>query len=537
MADITFILGLISSILILFSCVRLLYSNCRPSNFPPGPPRLPLLGNLHQIPLEKGYLKIAELCRKYGSHGLMGLQLGPSTHIVVINSWRVARDLLEQRGAIYSSRPPILAAQEVLPPPGDFHLAFLQYGSKWRKERKTFMEFLKSSEIDKRLPIQEAESSQFMYELLLEPERFHEHGFRYHGAIIMASAFGQRGKEYADNSEVKRFFDVEKDWAIIIAPGFIPPHDIFPFLKIMPDFLTPWRGWKQKTRSVRQRQQALYQDLFAGVKDRMAQGRSQECFLADVLRNNEKYGYSDVDLAYIGGVLLEGGTETTASAFETFLLVMVAYPSFLKKAQEEVDGFYGNDKMPTGTSDAELPFLAACLLEILRWRPGIASGIPHATTQDDTYEGFFIPANTTILMNIWGINHDPEEFDNPEVFDPTRFLHDPNGAKRGTGDVPNDNSSNHLRRPVWTFGGGRRVCVGQHMAQKSMLLTMAKVVWCFDIEAVSPDKLDMSINGFDTGLVTCPKPFEARFRVRGEDRKHIIEREWEKADAYLKQFE
>jgi cytochrome P450 len=105
-------------------------------------------------------MKIAELCWKYGSHGLMGLQFGPNTRVVVINSWKAARDLLEQRGAIYSSRPSFVIASEVLPPPGDFHLALLKYGSKWRKERRTFMEYMKKGETEKRLPIQEAESSQ-----------------------------------------------------------------------------------------------------------------------------------------------------------------------------------------------------------------------------------------------------------------------------------------------------------------------------------------------------------------------------------------
>jgi hypothetical protein len=162
MADSTLVWGLLSSIIILFGCVRLLRSNRRPLNFPPSPPTLPLLGNLLQIPKTKGYLKIAELYRKYGSHGLLGLQLGPSTHVVVINNWRTARDLLEQRGAIYSSRPFVSGVEEVMPPPGNvYHLALMQYGSKWRKERKTFVEFMKRSEMEKRSPIMEAESSQF----------------------------------------------------------------------------------------------------------------------------------------------------------------------------------------------------------------------------------------------------------------------------------------------------------------------------------------------------------------------------------------
>lgn len=114
MAYIPTALGLLFSTIILYGCARL-FVNRRPPNFPPCPPTVPILGNLHQLPLQKQYACIAELWRKYSSHGLMGLQLGPSTHVVVINSWKVARDLLDRRGAVYSSRPSFLIASLVLP--------------------------------------------------------------------------------------------------------------------------------------------------------------------------------------------------------------------------------------------------------------------------------------------------------------------------------------------------------------------------------------------------------------------------------------
>ncbi|KAI1747043.1 cytochrome P450 [Xylaria castorea] len=532
MAYITLVLGLLFCSTILYGLFRL-SSYRRPSNLPPGPPTLPFLGNLHQLPLQRLYLKITELCSKHSSHGLMGLQLGPNNNVVVISSWKTARDLLDRRGAIYSSRPPILAATMILPPPGDYHLALLQYGPKWRKERKTTMDFLNASELEKRSLINEAEATQLMYELLVTPERFQEHITRYHGAVLLASVFGTRAKELADNTVIKRFFDVQEDWSDVMAPGFVPPYDIFPFLEYVPEFLTPWQGWKQKVYAVGQNQHAMYREMVARVRERMAQGRIRECFMQNLLDGQEKDGYSDIDIEYLGGVLMEAGSDTTRNTFKTFLLAMAAHPSLLKKAQEEVDGFFGSDKMPAEAHNAELPYLMACLLETLRWRPSFPSGIPHATTQDDTFEGFFIPANTTVILDIWGIHHDPNEFENPEVFDPTRFLRHLSGSKTSS----DKSSISPLGRQVWTFGAGRRVCPGQEMAMRSLLLTAAKVVWCFDVEAISLHEIDTSINAFHGDMLMGPKPFQARFRVRGEHRRRIIESEWEKADAYLKAFE
>ncbi|KAI0191634.1 cytochrome P450 [Astrocystis sublimbata] len=504
MVFITPVLGLLSFFMVFYAYYYLLSANRYPPNLPRGPPQLPVVGNLHQLSLQKLYLRIAELCQKYSSNGLMGLRLGPSNYAVVISNGKTAHELLGK--AIYSSRPPMLALEMVLPPPGDYHMVALPYGDKWRKEIKTAKDFLSESAMAKRAPINEAESTQLMHDLLVSPERFREHTTRFHGAVILTSSL------------IKRFFDVQDDWAIVTSPGFLPPYDIFPFLRYVPDILTPWRNWREKVQHVKQNQQALYHDLVAVVRERMAQGRSRDCFMQRLLEKQEKDGYTDTDLAYFGGVLMEGGSDTTRNAFETFLLAMVANPAVCEKAQAEVDGVYGDDRMPVAVHNENLPYLHACILETLRWRPIFPSGVPHATSKDDVYEGHFIPADSMVILDIWGIHHDPNEFKDPEVFDPKRFLLEP-------------------KTKFWTFGAGRRACPGQEMALRSLLLTAAKLLWCFDIRAESLHEMGTSIEAFQGDMLMGPKPFKASFQVRSERRRRIIEGEWAKADAYLKDFE
>jgi hypothetical protein len=83
----------------------------RPKDFPPGPPTLPIVGNLHQIPSEKRYLQFQKWAEEYGP--VYSLMLG-SKVMIVLSSDVVIKDLVDKRGAIYSSRPEAYIAQDVL---------------------------------------------------------------------------------------------------------------------------------------------------------------------------------------------------------------------------------------------------------------------------------------------------------------------------------------------------------------------------------------------------------------------------------------
>ncbi|OHF00998.1 cytochrome P450 [Colletotrichum orchidophilum] len=506
-------------------------------NFPPGPPTIPFLGNLHQIPLTKPFLQFAEWNRTYGSHGLVGLSLGPGSKAVVLNTWQSVRDLLDQRGALYSSRPYVPIVEYVVPPPGDIHLVFMPYGPKWRKARKTITDFLRDEEVDKLVVLQDAESSQMMHELLCEPAEYHEHILRYFGAIIMSSVFGTRGRDFNDEGKIKQFFECQAEWAGMLDQGAVPPFDVLPFLRYVPDSMTPWRGWKQRAADLKFKQNGLYHDLFEDAKARIGQGKGEDSFVAGLLRDNEKEGYSDIELEYIAGFLMEGGSDTTAGAFETFVLAMAAYPDIQKRAQAEVDAVFGENGVCVEHLKAEvLPYVKACFLETLRWRPGFPLAIPHATTRDDAYRGYNIPANTTILMNIWAISHDPDEYEDPDCFKPERFLHNALGIKGGE-RTSEEATIDQSRRPTYSFGAGRRVCAGQRMAENSMLMTISKLLWCFDV--VPGDAMpDTSMQtAFKDAILTGPKAFDVSFKVRGEGRQKILVEEWNKADAWLKRFE
>ena len=104
-----FYAGLVALMLIVFQTYHQI--GHRPRNYPPGPPTLPLLGNLHQIPREKRHIQFEKWARQYGP--IYSLILGTKV-MIVLNSDQAIKDLLDKRGAIYSSRPEAYIAQDVL---------------------------------------------------------------------------------------------------------------------------------------------------------------------------------------------------------------------------------------------------------------------------------------------------------------------------------------------------------------------------------------------------------------------------------------
>ena len=83
----------------------------RLKDYPPGPPTLPIIGNLHQIPSERRYVKFGEWAKEYGP--VYSLMLGTQVYVVLSADYAV-RDLVDKRGPIYASRPDLYVAQHII---------------------------------------------------------------------------------------------------------------------------------------------------------------------------------------------------------------------------------------------------------------------------------------------------------------------------------------------------------------------------------------------------------------------------------------
>jgi len=100
-----------------------------------------------------------------------------------------------------------------------------------------------------------------------------------------------------------------------------------------------------------------------------------------VLNQNEKLGLSAHELYFLGGVLMEGGSDTSSSIIIAFIQAMTKYHHVLKRAQQEIDSVMGEERTPVWSDYEKLPYVATIVKETMRWRPVVPLAFPHAAAE------------------------------------------------------------------------------------------------------------------------------------------------------------
>ncbi|OAX38694.1 cytochrome P450 [Rhizopogon vinicolor AM-OR11-026] len=194
------------------------------------------------------------------------------------------------------------------------------------------------------------------------------------------------------------------------------------------------------------------------------------------------------------------GMETTTSVVHSFILAMVLHPDVQARARAEINRVVKHDQIPSIDDRVSLPYLSAIFLEVLRWHPPIPLGIPHATTQDDVYDGYFIPKGAIVTVNQWALSRDEDTFPDASRFDPSRHLTIDGKLK--------DPIVNH-----YTFGHGRRICPGRWFAENAVWTAMAAILSVLHVDhSRDPHGHRIDIKPEYTGLMAIhPKPFQCSF--------------------------
>jgi cytochrome P450 len=124
----------------------------------------------------------------------------------------------------------------------------------------------------------------------------------------------------------------------------------------------------------------IYADTLNKVDDRR-EHNNVGSFMDKVLDQNEELGLNRHELYFLGGVCMEGGSDTSSSIIIAFVQAMTKFPEVLKKAQKEMDSVVGEDRSPVWSDYVKLPYIATCVKEAQRWRPVVPTTFPRALTE------------------------------------------------------------------------------------------------------------------------------------------------------------
>ncbi|CAM8928431.1 unnamed protein product [Rhodiola kirilowii] len=444
---------------------------------PPGPRKLPVLGNLHQLIGSLPHQMLRNLALRHGS--LMHLQLGEVSTIIV-SSADIAKEIMKTHDVVFSERPYFIASR--IMSYDSSNIVFAPYGDYWRQLRKICVqELLSVKRVKSFKSIREEEVVNLIekiYEQAGQAINVSSLIFSWTYGVTARAVFGRKCAR--QDEFVKLTTETIK-----LSSGF-DIGDMFPSVKI----LSMVSGLRPKLEKLHQKSDEILQEIIGDHQPRA--GEDQTSFkdeqedLVDVLLRVRRGGDLEIPLTddRIKAVLFDmftAGSETSSTAVEWALSEMLKSPSIVRRAQEEVRQVFNTNGLMDETSLEELSYLKAVIKETLRLHPPLPLLVPRESSERCEINGFEIPKKTKVIVNAFAIGRDPCSWTDPETFSPERFIN----AKvdyKGTDFeyIP--------------FGAGRRICPGVPFAMANTELLLAQMLFHFDWElpkGKDGDELDM----------------------------------------------
>ncbi|XP_067683746.1 ultra-long-chain fatty acid omega-hydroxylase-like [Haliotis asinina] len=199
-------------------------------------------------------------------------------------------------------------------------------------------------------------------------------------------------------------------------------------------------------------------------------------------RDGDGKGLTPLEIRNEVDTFLFEGHDTTASGISWMLFTMASKPEFQTRIQEEVDTLLDGRESSHITWDdiPKMEYLTRCLKEGMRFH----SPVPFVSRKLENpmdIDGKVFPVGTFISLGIWNVHHNPEVWENPEVYDPDRFLPENIQKKDHYAYIP--------------FSAGPRNCIGQHFAMNEEKIMLARILHRYTLHADLSHKVERSNAG------------------------------------------
>ncbi|KAG5105472.1 hypothetical protein JHK82_042442 [Glycine max] len=448
--------------LVLFLGVKFVFQSRKLRNIPPGPPPLPIIGNLNLLeqPIHRFFQRMS---KQYGN--VVSLWFG-SRLAVVISSPTAYQECFTKHDVALANRLPSLSGKYIFY--NNTTVGSCSHGEHWRNLRRiTALDVLSTQRVHSFSGIRSDETKRLMQRLVLAKNSNEEEFAR----VEISSMFNDltynnimrmiSGKRfYGEESEMKNVEEArefrETVTEMLELMGLANKGDHLPFLRWF-DF----QNVEKRLKSISKRYDSILNKI---LHENRASNDRQNSMIDHLLKLQETQPqyYTDQIIKGLALAMLFGGTDSSTGTLEWSLSNLLNHPEII--------------------------------LETLRLYPPAPILIPHVSSEDITIEGFNIPRDTIVIINGWGMQRDPQLWNDATCFKPERF------------DVEGE------EKKLVAFGMGRRACPGEPMAMQSVSFTLGLLIQCFDWKRVSEEKLDMTENNWIT--LSRLIPLEAMCKAR-----------------------
>ncbi|XP_078540837.1 cytochrome P450 2K1-like [Lissotriton helveticus] len=428
------------------------------SNFPPGPRPLPVIGNLHLIGFKTLDLTLLELSKEYGS--VFSVHIGP-LKAVVLAGYETVKDALVNHAKEFSERAHVPIFQETSKGNG----LVLSHGENWKVMRRFTQATLRDLGMGKRT-IEDKITEEC--ELLLKNIESYQ-GTPFNNTMIMNAAvaniivsivLGHR-YDYEDKTYLRLISLITENFRALASPM----TSLFNIYPTMVRFLPG--GHKVYMKNIREIETSIRTTFVQYLKDlnRNDQRSLIDAFL--VRQQEEKPDphiyFHNENLTSLVNELLAAGAESTSITLRWGLLLMMKYPEIQENVQKEIDRVIGSAK-PQSEHRRQMPYTDAVIHEVQRFA-NIIPSVPHETTMDVHFKGYFIPKGTYVIVLLSSVLNDKAHFERPEEFNPQHFL---------------DSDGNRLKKEAFMpFSAGQRVCLGENLAKMVIFIFFTSLLQKF----------------------------------------------------------